>query len=246
MGRGWPSCPSLQGDLPTPPGGGGGLRRRHGHAWRHRRCRGGGVVVVVVVGSGRGTWAVVAGGCRKARSGNNCGVVPKFRQRAAVGRSIPLDFCVTCPYWLAEGSCTFVGVPAASPFPPVALARASTGGQDQTCAPQGGTGHCAPGASPVCPCRAAGNCEFVVGEMASQPCPPLPLRAVPLAQQQGAQVCPRLAAHIRACLRCGDVAPHNIPNSPLATLWFLVRLPSLGCRVGPPSRLSELKDTMHT
>ena len=112
MGRGWPSCPSLQGDLPTPPGGGGGLRRRHGHAWRHRRCRGGGVVVVVVVGSGRGTWAVVAGGCRKARSGNNCGVVPKFRQRAAVGRSIPLDFCVTCPYWLAEGSCTFVGVPA--------------------------------------------------------------------------------------------------------------------------------------
>ena len=47
-----------------------------------------------------------------------------------------------------------------------------------TCAPQGGTGHCAPGASPVCSCRAAGNCEFVVGEMASQPRPPLPLRAV--------------------------------------------------------------------
>ena len=39
----------------------------------------------------------------------------------------------------------------------------------QTCAPQGGTGHCAPGASQVCPCRAAGNCEFVVGEMASRP-----------------------------------------------------------------------------
>jgi hypothetical protein len=32
----------------------------------------------------------------------------------------------------------------------------------QTCAPQGGTGHCAPGASQVCPCRAPGNCEFVV------------------------------------------------------------------------------------
>jgi hypothetical protein len=56
----------------------------------------------------------------------------------------------------------------------------------QTCAPQGGTGHCAPGASQVCPCRAAGNCEFVVGEMASRPVLPLPLRAVPLAPQ-GAQ-----------------------------------------------------------
>ena len=53
---------------------------------------------------------------------------------------------------------------------------------EQTCAPPGGTGHCAPGASQVCPCRAAGNCEFVVGEMASRPLRhvlPLPLRAVP-------------------------------------------------------------------
>ena len=39
----------------------------------------------------------------------------------------------------------------------------------QTCAPPGGMGHCAPGPRPVCPCRAAGNCEFVVGEMASRP-----------------------------------------------------------------------------
>ena len=30
----------------------------------------------------------------------------------------------------------------------------------------------------LCPCRAAGNCEIVVGEMASQPRPPLPLREV--------------------------------------------------------------------
>ena len=42
----------------------------------------------------------------------------------------------------------------------------------QTRAPQGDTGHCAPAA-----CRAAGNCEFVVGERASQPRPPLPLCA---------------------------------------------------------------------
>jgi hypothetical protein len=60
---------------------------------------------------------------------------------------------------------------------------------EQTCAPPGGTGHCAPGASQVCPCRAAGNCEFVVGEMASRPlgmyCPCLFVRA----PQQGAQVC---------------------------------------------------------
>ena len=34
------------------------------------------------------------------------------------------------------------------------------------------------GASPVCPCRAAENGEFVVGEMTSQPRLPLPLRAV--------------------------------------------------------------------
>ena len=42
----------------------------------------------------------------------------------------------------------------------------------------------------LCPCRAAGNCEIVVGEMASQPRPPLPLReyVVPPAPHVGAQV----------------------------------------------------------
>ena len=41
------------------------------------------------------------------------------------------------------------------------------------CAPEG-TGHCAPAASQVCPCRAAGNGEFVVGKMAlNHPCPRL-------------------------------------------------------------------------
>ena len=54
---------------------------------------------------------------------------------------------------------------------------------------------CSPGHGALCPCRkpgvrpcrAAGHGEFVVGEMASQPPLPPPLRAVPLAQQQGAQ-----------------------------------------------------------
>ena len=72
----------------------------------------------------------------------------------------------------------------------------------QTCAAQGGTGHCAPAASQVCPCRAAGIGEFVVGEMASQPPVPPPLRAVPLAQQQGAQGLVRgRSARLIMCVR---------------------------------------------
>ena len=49
--------------------------------------------------------------------------------------------------------------------------RGGRGGaaSDQTCAPPGGTGHCAPGPRPVCPCRAVGHREFVVGETASRP-----------------------------------------------------------------------------
>ena len=65
----------------------------------------------------------------------------------------------------------------------------------QTCAPQGAPKAPPRGHGALCPCRKpgvslprSGNGEFVVGEKASQPPLPPPFRAVPLAQQQGAQV----------------------------------------------------------
>ena len=110
------------------------------------------------------------------------GVVPRSRLTPPL-RRIP-GTRGRCGWCAESGTCSpeeIFGIcspPGASPRSPTSMAPTSRPDVWPSLCASVTSGGGAPGASPVCPFCAAGNYEFVVGEMASQPRPPLPLRAV--------------------------------------------------------------------